>query len=199
MTPKASKSTKVTKATKTTKATKKTKTAEDSGKTPDAVVRPEEVQDPEVARPSGGPKAIQVADRVPQSATLSRFFGGTSERVPVGISPGGRGQDSVARADYIFLQGAYEGVQEQNVRLTKLLENLSDSHARVLLERESSENETKRLREVRCMSPSRFRFSVCHLNHDSTKLFHTSESRLDDFFATPRTENSFIAAESTGS
>ena len=131
MTPKATKSSKGT----TKKAAKKTAKAPEGS---------------EPSKPSSATETPrQAPERTPQSANLNRFFGGASaDRIPSGLSPAGTGTGSVVRADYMFLQGAYEGMQEQNARLTQLLENLTKTHDRVLLEKESSEKETKRLREV---------------------------------------------------
>ena len=74
-----------------------------------------------------------------------------------------------------------------------IIDNMSRSHDRVLEERETSEKETKRLREV-CMMFAIYARSSYRLISYSTKLFELSGTG----FGTPRTENSFCAMESPG-
>ena len=102
--------------------------------------------------------------RAPQPAALDHFFGGSSERLTEEALKETRGgSESVPRADYSFLQSAYQGVQEQNNRLTKLLENLTETHDRVCLERAESTNESKRLVKV-CVATLRKCFAGPALN-----------------------------------
>ena len=96
------------------------------------------------------------------------------------------GPDLVPRVDHKFLQDAYEGVQEQNAKLLKLLENLTESHERVLQEKETTQKETKRLREVRPLFREVFLGSLSERNN-STKC------PGDSGLVTPRSENSVVA------
>ena len=151
-----------------------------------------------VARKS---KSQQTDEGAPEPISLARFFVESSER-PKGVSPARNDEvdvKSVARSDHKFLQAAYQGVQEQNNRLTTLLEGLRESHDRTVLElREDFAKETKRLREV--CSELMLYLSVCRLTTTySTKYSDLRNGPLDTT-TSPRTENSFIlAADSTGS
>ena len=93
----------------------------------------------------------------PQPASLAQIFGGTPSTVPRSgqRAPENPRPELLTREDYKFLQNAYEGVQEQNNALLKLLSNLSESNQKLLEEKEMSQLETKRLREVRPSSSHR--------------------------------------------
>ena len=98
---------------------------------------------------------------------LARFFGSPSEQPASAPLQGGPGDsEAVPRADYNFLQSAYQGVQEQNNRLTKMLEKLTDTHDRVVFEHAESANDSKRLRQVGAQATPRKFLLVLLLNFD---------------------------------